>query len=85
MLTHLLAIVSLYIAPALAAEAPLGLLAVPTAIAMDKFAHQNHLIPRLIKPLKLKAINWHTAVTVALFLAYFTAGVKLHGTEKVLL
>jgi hypothetical protein len=82
--THLIALGSLYLAAGLASEAPLSLLAVPAAIALDQFAYKNHSSPRLIKPLKLKAINWHSAVTAMMFLAFFTAGVGVHGTENML-
>jgi len=31
---------------------------------------------------QMYAIRWHTAMTLAMFLALFTAGVNLHGAES---
>lgn len=31
---------------------------------------------------QIYAMRWHTAMTLALFLALFTAGVTLHGPES---
>lgn len=80
--THLIAFLSLSLTPDLSALAPLGILAVPAAVGMNSFAFENHRVPRLIKPLKLKAIRWHMAVAAALFLAYVTSGVSLYGAES---
>ena len=81
-LTHAIAFGALKVYPQTADVAPLGLLAVPFAFSMNAFAAQNYETPRLVKPLKLYAIKWHTAVSLALFLAFFTAGVSVHGTES---
>lgn len=81
-LTHALAFLGLHSISRLPQEAALGLLAIPFAVWMNQFAASNHTVPARIKPLKLYAIKWHTALTLALFLAYVTAGVRLHGAES---
>ena len=80
--THVIAFLLLALVPNLSKLAALGILAVPAAVSMNTFASANHKVPRLIKPLKLKAIRWHVAVAAALFLAYVTSGVSLYGAES---
>ena len=82
MLTHALAFLSLQRIPILSPVAPLGVLAVPAAVALNQFAAKNHTDPARIKPLKLYAIKWHAAFAAALFLVYFTGGVSVHGAES---
>lgn len=81
-LTHAVAFLGLHCVSRLPQEAPLGLLAIPFAVFMNQFAAKSHTVPAQIKPLKLYAIKWHTALALALFLAYVTAGVRMHGAES---
>ena len=82
LLTHAIAYLGLRAVPDLLPQAPLGILAAPLAFTMNVFANHNHEVPDQIKPLKVKAIKWHTALTLALFLAFITAGVQVHGPDS---
>jgi hypothetical protein len=79
---HVLAFLMLQLHPKLQAGSALTLLGVPAAISLCRFAALNYGSPRLIKPLKVYAIKWHSAMGAALFLALVTAGVSVHGAES---
>eukprot|EP00892_Ulva_mutabilis_P006111 jgi/Ulvmu1/3872/UM018_0091.1 len=82
LLTHALAFAALFADAGTQASAALTLLPAVAAVQMNSFAAKNHEVPADVKPLKVYAIRWHTALTLALFLALFTAGVHLHGAES---
>lgn len=80
--THALAFFSMNACATTAPCAPLGILALPFAFNMVKFAYDNHTVAADIKPLKKYAMRWHMAMTAALFLALVTSGVAMHGADS---
>jgi hypothetical protein len=81
-IAHVITFSALQFLPETAPVAALSLLGAPVAVAMNSFAASNYWMPRQIKPLKLYAIKWHTALSVTLFLAYLVSGISVHGAES---